>query len=135
MPSEEDRVNAWYQPSDYEHFKKETWAIARVVLLAQEVGADAVETQMNQSCSGLENFYPVQAKLRIRRRYSAWDSVFDEQESDTHSAESIAEAYQRVSAESQVEAYQQALLTPHTKKLSLLSQNLNRNRVRRCDHE
>jgi hypothetical protein len=108
MPSEEDRANAWYQPSDYKHFKKEIRAIARVVL-AKVVGADALETQLDHSCLGLENFYPVQAKLRIRRRNSAWDSVFDEQESDTHSAESIAEAYQRVSAESQVEAYQQAL--------------------------
>jgi hypothetical protein len=104
MPSEEDRVKAWYQPSDYKHFMKETRTAIAGVLLAHEV-----ETQLNQSCSGLEHFFPVQAKLRTHRRYSAWESVLDEQESDTHSAESIAEAYQRVSAESQVEAHQQAL--------------------------
>jgi hypothetical protein len=104
MPSEEDRFNTWYQSFDYKHFKKETRAAIAGVLLAQEVG-----TQLNQSCLGLENFFPVQTKLRIRRRNSAWDSVLDQQESDTHSAESVAEAYQRVSAESRVEAYQQAL--------------------------
>jgi hypothetical protein len=106
MPSDQQQFDAWYQPNDYTSFKNNCKSIAR---LAQEIGTESVENQLNDSCRGLEHLVSKRrAEVRFCRRYVVWDVVLDEQDSQS-APETIAKKYSEVSAESQVDAQQQAL--------------------------
>jgi hypothetical protein len=111
MPSEQQQLEAWYQPDDYKVFKKNCKHIAR---LAQEIGTEAIENQMNDTCRGLELLVSrSRVAVRVSRRNIAWDVVLDEQnsqrESGQSSPETIAQLYTKVTSDSQVDAHQQAL--------------------------
>jgi hypothetical protein len=111
MPSEQQQLEAWYQPDDYKVFKKNCKLIAQ---LAQEIGTEAIENQMNDTCRGLELLVSRRrAALRVSRRNIAWDVVLDEQDSQRESGQSspetIAQLYTKVTSDSQGEAHQQAL--------------------------
>jgi hypothetical protein len=106
MRSEHNQFDAWYQPNNYKSFKENCRTIAR---LAQRIGSESVENQMNDSCRGLEHLVSKRrAAVRVYRRNIVWDVVFDEQDSQS-APETIAKKCSEVSAESQVDAQQQAL--------------------------
>jgi hypothetical protein len=45
--SEQQQLEAWYQPNDYEVFELNCILIAQ---LAQEIGTEAIKNQMNDTC-------------------------------------------------------------------------------------
>jgi hypothetical protein len=127
MPSEQQQLEAWYQPNDYNVFKKNCKGIAR---LAQEIGTEAIENQMNDTCRGLEPLLSrSRAAVRVSRRNIAWDVVLDEQDSQLESGrsspETIAQLYTKVTFDSQVDAHQQGLRYCSKKKEEAESSHRN----------
>lgn len=75
---EMDKPAVWYNASDYASFKRSAKVIAR---LMKEMGIEVVESRMDESMRGLENFINEKRELLcVIRQQRAWKAVLDEQQ-------------------------------------------------------
>jgi hypothetical protein len=100
----------WYQQRHYKAFKADCQKTAEISRDLRNL----TNARKDISTRGLEHYVDEErAALRRERRLAAWELVFDEQmnqyESGDYQPQHIAEAYQEVSARSQIEAHVKAL--------------------------